>query len=88
MKRTGAAVPSASWSSTNGSGWTLLVSGSCQHLQPNGDCGIYETRPNICREHSNDYCEYDTTAEEGFELYFQTYEDLLKYCRKRFKRWD
>jgi uncharacterized protein len=69
-------------------GWTMLVAGRCQHLQLNGDCGIYETRPAICREHSNDYCEYDAAAEDGFDLYFQTYEDLLAYCRKRFKRWD
>ena len=56
-------------------------------LQLNGDCGIYDSRPPICREHSNDYCEYDAPSEDGFDLYFQNYEDLLAYCKKRFKRW-
>jgi Fe-S-cluster containining protein len=69
-------------------GWTLLFEGKCQHLQVNGDCGIYATRPAICREHSNDYCEFDAPSEEGFDLYFQNYDDLLTYCKKRFKRWE
>lgn len=67
--------------------WTMLVSGKCQHLETDGRCGIYEDRPDICREHSNDYCEYDAPAEDGFELYFTNYEELLKYCKKRFKTW-
>jgi len=69
-------------------GWTLLVDGHCQHLQVNGGCGIYEERPDICREHTNDYCEYDAPSEDGFDLYFENYFDLLKYCKKRFKSWD
>lgn len=69
-------------------GWFLLVNTRCQHLLENGGCGIYETRPQICRDHSNDYCEYDSPAEEGFELFFNGYESLLRYCRKRYKSWD
>ena len=69
-------------------GWTLLVEGSCQHLQIDGGCGIYEVRPEICREHTNDYCEFDAPSEDGFDLYFENYHDLLKYCKKRFKSWD
>lgn len=68
-------------------GWTLLIDGRCQHLQIDGGCGIYETRPQICRDHSNDYCEYDAPSEDGFDLYFENYDDLLKYCKKRFKTW-
>lgn len=69
-------------------GWTLLVDGKCQHLQVDGGCGIYEDRPEVCREHSNDYCEFDAPSEDGFDLYFENYEDLLKYCKQRFKNWD
>ncbi len=69
-------------------GWTLLIDGKCQHLELDGRCGIYHQRPTICREHSNDYCEYDAPAEEGFDLYFETYEDLLQYCQQRFKTWE
>jgi Fe-S-cluster containining protein len=68
-------------------GWTLLVNSRCMHLQTDGRCGIYHERPGICREHSNDYCEFDAPAEDGFELYFDGYAALLKYCKKRFKTW-
>ncbi len=69
-------------------GWFLLINNPCQHLLQGGGCAIYETRPQICRDHDNDYCEYDAPAEDGFELFFDGYESLLAYCRKRFKRWD
>ena len=69
-------------------GWFLLVNTPCLHLEPGGRCGIYHSRPQICRNHSNDYCEYDSPAEEGFDLFFDSYQALLKYCRKRFKTWD
>lgn len=68
-------------------GWYLIANNPCLHLRPNGMCGIYDTRPQICRDHSNDNCEFDEPAEEGFELFFNSYESLLKYCKKRFKRW-
>lgn len=69
-------------------GWFLMFNTPCLHLQDNGGCGIYETRPKICRSHSNDYCEYDAPAEEGFKKFFDGYDSLLKYCQKRFKGWD
>lgn len=68
-------------------GWFLLFEARCTHLQPDGACGIYESRPEVCREYSNDYCEFDTPAEDGFDLYFEDYASLLKYCKKRFKKW-
>lgn len=69
-------------------GWFLLLHNKCQFLQDSGLCGIYETRPQVCRDYSNDFCEYDEPAEDGFELFFENYDSLLKYCRKRFKSWD
>ena len=69
-------------------GWFLLINTPCRHLQSDGGCGIYDMRPQICRDHSNDFCEYDSPAEEGFQRFFDGYESLLAYCRKRFKRWD
>jgi len=69
-------------------GWHLLIEGKCTHLQPNGRCGIYESRPQTCRAHSNDYCEFDAPLTDGFELYFPTYDSLLTYCKKEFKNWD
>ena len=69
-------------------GWFLLFVSTCEHLQDNGHCGIYETRPLICRDHDNSYCEFDVSIKEGSEYYFETDKELDKYCRKRFKGWD
>lgn len=69
-------------------GWFLIANNECQFLQADGACGIYETRPQICRDYSNDYCEFDEPAEIHFEYYFKTYHELDDYCRKRFKKWD
>lgn len=69
--------------------WYLLINNECEHLiKPGGLCGIYDKRPDVCRDHSNDFCEYDQPAEEGFDLFFSNYTELRKYCKKRFKRWD
>ncbi len=69
-------------------GWFLLINNRCTKLGDDGRCRIYDRRPQVCRDYSNDYCEFDAPAEEGFELFFRDYEELLAYCRKRFKRWD
>jgi len=68
-------------------GWFLLLQAPCDHLSTDGRCAIYRDRPGICRSYDNDYCEYDAPAEEGFALYFRGYDELLAYCRKRFKTW-
>lgn len=36
---------------------------SCKNLQPNGDCGIYEDRPKLCRDFGRfEPCPYPTCA--------------------------
>ncbi|MCW8879202.1 MAG: YkgJ family cysteine cluster protein [Kangiellaceae bacterium] len=69
-------------------GWYLLLYEKCQHLQPSGQCGIYEKRPFVCREHDNKECEFDYEFNEGTELYFVDYESFDNFCRQKFKSWD
>lgn len=69
-------------------GWFLSVANACQHILPDGRCAIYEKRPQICREHSNECCEFDGPAEDDYDLFFASYQDLDEYCRNRFKSWD
>lgn len=68
-------------------GWFLLFQGKCEHLLPDGDCGIYEQRPQICRDYDNGWCEFDAPAENGFLLHFRNYAELLDYCKRRFRGW-
>ncbi|MBT4837192.1 MAG: YkgJ family cysteine cluster protein [Methylococcales bacterium] len=68
-------------------GWFILFQSKCAHLLADRKCAVYDRRPYICEDYSNDYCEYDSPAEESFKLHFKTYDELRTYCLKRFKRW-
>lgn len=72
----------------DGDGWYLMFFSACSKLLPDGRCGIYEQRPQICRDYSNDFCEFDQPAEQGFKRHYRNFEELDAYCRGRFKRWD
>ena len=37
--------------------WYLLVHTKCKHLKDDHLCGIYEPRPQICRDYTTDNCE-------------------------------
>jgi Fe-S-cluster containining protein len=57
--------------------WYLLVHTTCKHLQPDNRCGIYHTRPPICREYSTDNCEYEDNW--VYDHYFETSEQVEEY---------
>ena len=57
--------------------WYVLVHTTCKHLQPDNRCGIYYTRPEICREYSTDNCEFDDHY--VYEKYFETPEQVVEY---------
>ena len=57
--------------------WYLLVHTTCKHLQPDNRCGIYETRPQICRDYTTDNCEYDD--EWTYDFYLETPEQVTEY---------
>jgi len=69
-------------------GWYLHIYANCEHLGARGVCQIYEERPMVCREYSNDFCEFDEPISKAAELFFENYQQLNDYCRKRFKKWD
>lgn len=57
--------------------WYLLVHTVCKHLQGDNRCGIYETRPKICREYTTDNCEYDD--DWVYDFYLETAEQVGEY---------
>ena len=57
--------------------WYLLVHTTCEHLQPDNRCGIYETRPQICRDYSTEDCEYED--EWTYEKYLETADQMAEY---------
>jgi Fe-S-cluster containining protein len=57
--------------------WYLLVHTVCEHLQPDNRCGIYHTRPQICRDYTTDNCEYDDNW--TYDFYLETADQVWEY---------
>ncbi|NIO40473.1 MAG: YkgJ family cysteine cluster protein, partial [Burkholderiales bacterium] len=62
--------------------WYLLVHTVCKHLQGDNRCGIYQTRPKICRDYSTKNCEYED--DWTYDQYFETPEQVQEYCEALF----
>ncbi len=60
------------------SDWYLMVHTVCKHLQPDKRCGIYETRPQICRDYSTTNCEFED--DWTYDRYFETPEQIHEYA--------
>lgn len=61
-----------------GSSWYLLVHTTCKHLRDDHRCGIYETRPQICRDYTTDECEFDD--DWCYDVYFESPEQIQDYA--------
>lgn len=64
--------------------WYICVQTACRHLQPDFRCGIYETRPQICRDYSTDNCDYHS-GDYGWERHFSSPEHLDEYVASEFR---
>lgn len=68
--------------------WQLIVYNRCKYLLPEGGCGIYDTRPRICREHTPGDCEFDQEHEHDYddiEHVFRTMDDLWNYRKEQIR---
>jgi Fe-S-cluster containining protein len=63
--------------------WYLLVHTECDKLQDDGRCGIYERRPQICRDYTTKDCEYDD--EWTYDFYLETHEQVWEYTEAVYK---
>lgn len=66
--------------------WYLLVHTTCKHLREDHKCGIYETRPQICREYTTDECEFDENF--TYSQYFETPEQIHEFANAVFNTPD
>ncbi|TWT81792.1 Flagellin N-methylase [Planctomycetes bacterium CA13] len=64
--------------------WYLLVHTTCKHLQDDHRCGIYETRPSICRTYTTAECEFED--DWVYDKYFETPEQIDEYADALFGR--
>lgn len=70
--------------------WYLEVRNPCRHLEPGGRCGIYDTRPQICRDYGmpdgpDSPCEY-FTDDGTFDLYFDSAEAFAAWSAVELER--
>jgi len=65
--------------------WFVGMMSRCKHLQADNRCGIYETRPRICRKYSTDNCDYHG-GEYQFARLFTSADDLMTYAEKKLGR--
>ncbi|MGB0739995.1 MAG: YkgJ family cysteine cluster protein [Planctomycetaceae bacterium] len=59
--------------------WYLLIPGDCKHILPDNRCGIYDIRPQICRDYTTDNCEYDNPG--VYDQFFETPEQIYEYAQ-------
>ncbi len=58
--------------------WYILVHTKCKNLRDDNLCGIYETRPQICRDYTTKNCEYEDSW--VYDHYFETPEQVEEYA--------
>ena len=58
--------------------WYLVIHADCRYLRDDHLCGIYETRPAICRSYHTDDCEFDN--DHVFEKFFECPEQIWEYA--------
>jgi Fe-S-cluster containining protein len=74
--------------------WFLEIRTPCKHLRADNSCGIYHTRPQICRDYGwpdagdpddDAPCEY-FTGEGGYDLFFDSAEAFDAWSRVELDR--
>ena len=63
--------------------WFVKFETRCENLLPSGMCGIYETRPAICREFDWKECERHVTDEPPDKWLFRSAGELLAWFEKQ-----
>src|SRR5690242_18622701 len=64
--------------------WYIGIMNRCKNLQSDNRCGIYETRPTICRSYSTENCDYHG-GDYNYERLFTSADGLWTYAMQRLK---
>lgn len=65
--------------------WYISFQSTCRHLLPDNRCGIYDTRPQICRKYTTENCDYHS-GDYGWEHHFTCAEHLDEYVRVHWRK--
>lgn len=61
--------------------WYVCVTAHCRHVTPDQRCGIYETRPDVCREYGGDACDF-VGGEYEYDLLFAHPAQMEAYAEE------
>jgi uncharacterized protein len=61
--------------------WYIGILNRCKQLQNDNRCGIYLTRPAICRSYTTDNCDYHA-GDYGYDQLFTSADALWEYALK------
>jgi uncharacterized protein len=61
--------------------WYIGILNRCKQLQNDNRCGIYATRPAICRSYTTDNCDYHA-GDYGYDQLFTSADALWEYALK------
>jgi Fe-S-cluster containining protein len=65
--------------------WYIGFATKCKHLQPDNRCGVYETRPRICRDYTTDNCDWHGGTYE-YDHLFTSAEQLRVFAENELGR--
>lgn len=65
--------------------WYVQIQTRCKNLQEDNRCGVYESRPSICREYKAQDCDY-SGGQFGYDHLFTHPVQLEAYYLERFGR--
>ncbi len=64
--------------------WYIGILNRCKQLRTDNRCGIYETRPAICRSYTTDNCDYHA-GDYGYDQLFTSAESFWEWALKTLK---
>jgi Fe-S-cluster containining protein len=65
--------------------WYIGILTRCKQLRPDNRCGIYETRPRICRSYTTDNCDYHG-GDYNYDVLFTSAEQVREFAEKELGR--
>ncbi len=65
--------------------WYLQFRAVCHNLRPDFKCGIYETRPQICRVYKAKECDY-MGGDYGYDHIFTEPDDIVAFAKTHFAK--
>ncbi|HRU06470.1 MAG TPA: YkgJ family cysteine cluster protein [Candidatus Brocadiia bacterium] len=65
--------------------WYLQIDTACKALTADHRCGVYDTRPSVCRDYAHEGCDYHGEPNEK-TLLIRTPEEWEAYLRRRAKK--